>query len=273
MRIARVLLRSLEGGLSRPRQSLQSVRFLSIGSFPGNGFDGQDRNSNSFESADDFERRIFGGSSEDSLKAQSFYRKFDKMRGVRDRYAPAMENEDESSSTMDGLDESFTTLSDGMDWKLRNAATNFEYEFEDDSDMEEFEVEYRPDVEFIEGMTYEPKDLDLTKPGIQKPFPQDSFETSTEEVLQKADFRNVRFLANFLTDAGIIVKRSSTGISAKAQRKLAREIKTARAFGLMPFTTMGTKRFVFGRTMEDQDEDYSYESLDTNPEENDLYER
>ncbi|OMO58109.1 Ribosomal protein S18 [Corchorus capsularis] len=37
-------------------------------------------------------------------------------------------------------------------------------------------------------------------------------------------------------------RRSSTGISAKAQRKLAREIKTIRAFGLMPFTTMGTKR-------------------------------
>ncbi|OMO90416.1 Ribosomal protein S18 [Corchorus olitorius] len=246
MRIARVLLRSLEGGLSRPRQHLQSVRFLSIGSFPGNGFDGQDRNSNSFESADDFERRIFGGSSDDSLKAQSFYRKFDKMRGVRDRYAPAMGNEDESSSTMDGLDESFTTLSDGMEGKLKNAATNFEYEFEDgfadEADLEEYELEYRPDVEFSEGMTYKPKDLDLSKPGIQKPFPRDSFETSTEEVLQKADFRNVRFLANFLTDAGIIIKRSSTGISAKAQRKLAREIKTARAFGLMPFTTMGTKR-------------------------------
>lgn len=47
-----------------------------------------------------------------------------------------------------------------------------------------------------------------------------------------------------------------TGISAKAQRKIAREIKTARAFGLMPFTTMGTKAFVFGKTMEDLDDDY-----------------
>ncbi|KAF3635034.1 30S ribosomal protein S18 [Capsicum annuum] len=64
---------------------------------------------------------------------------------------------------------------------------------------------------------------------------------------------NVRFLTNFITEAGILVKRSKTGISAKAQRKIAREIKTARAFGLMPFTTMGTKQFVFGRTMEDLD--------------------
>lgn len=54
-----------------------------------------------------------------------------------------------------------------------------------------------------------------------------------------------------------------TGISAKAQRKVAREIKTARAFGLMPFTTMGTKSFVFGRTMEDLDRDYEYEIYDS----------
>lgn len=53
-----------------------------------------------------------------------------------------------------------------------------------------------------------------------------------------------------------------TGISAKAQRKVAREIKTARAFGLMPFTTMGTKTFVFGKTMEDLDKDYEYEVFD-----------
>lgn len=54
-----------------------------------------------------------------------------------------------------------------------------------------------------------------------------------------------------------------TGISAKAQRKVAREIKTARAFGLMPFTTMGKKSFVFGRTMEDLDADYEYEIYDS----------
>lgn len=49
-----------------------------------------------------------------------------------------------------------------------------------------------------------------------------------------------------------------TRISAKAQRKVAREIKTARAFGLMPFTTMGTKPFIFGRSMKDEAEDYEH---------------
>lgn len=52
-----------------------------------------------------------------------------------------------------------------------------------------------------------------------------------------------------------------TGISAKAQRKVAREIKIARAFGLLPFTTMGTKQFVFGQTMEDRDEDFQMDGF------------
>ncbi|XP_022880924.1 uncharacterized protein LOC111398226 [Olea europaea var. sylvestris] len=147
-------------------------------------------------------------------------------------------------------------------------------------------------------------DLDLRKPGICKPYKRNEFETTSEEVLRKADFRvwifmliinlisvenfvklidehlngflffmlerQFRFLANFITEAGIIIKRSKTGISAKAQRKITREIKTARAFGLMPFTTMGTKQFVYGKTMEDLDEDHSYETYDRNFEEDEV---
>lgn len=54
-----------------------------------------------------------------------------------------------------------------------------------------------------------------------------------------------------------------TGISAKAQRKVAREIKTARAFGLMPFTTMGTKAFVHGKSMENLDKDFDLDGYGT----------
>ncbi|KAK4380129.1 hypothetical protein RND71_001991 [Anisodus tanguticus] len=145
------------------------------------------------------------------------------------------------SSLLDGLDESFDTLSDGMDGKLKEAARYFEF---NPDKVEKVDYAYRPDMTFWPGNTYEIKDLDLRKPGVRKPFKRDEFETMTEEVLRKADFR--------------------TGISAKAQRKIAREIKTGRAFGLMPFTAMGTKQFVFGRTMEDLDADYEYEMYDPN---------
>ncbi|XWS74016.1 hypothetical protein CRYUN_Cryun02cG0179200 [Craigia yunnanensis] len=255
MRIARLLLGSLKGGLPRPCQHLRRVRFLST----GNGFDGQNPNSNSFESADDFERRIFDGFSGDSPKAQSFYEKFNRFGRSRGRSGSQLGNEDES--TMDGLDESFNTLSDGMDGKLKKAATYFEF---DPDEIDKSDYAFRPDVTFQSGMTYELKDLDLRRPGVRKPAKNiNAFDVTTEEVLRKADFRNVRFLANFLTEAGIIIKRSSTGISAKAQRKVAREIKTARAFGLIPFTTMGTKSFVFGKSMENLDEDYEYETFDS----------
>jgi hypothetical protein len=55
-----------------------------------------------------------------------------------------------------------------------------------------------------------------------------------------------------------------TRISAKAQRKVAREIKTARAFGLMPFTTMGRSPFIFGRSAEKHhsEEEYGYDFVE-----------
>ncbi|ONK79377.1 uncharacterized protein A4U43_C01F5740 [Asparagus officinalis] len=148
----------------------------------------------------------------------------------------------------------FDTLDDGMDDKLKRAATTFQVSDE----IEDDDYAFRPDVTFIPPTTYTPRDLDLTKPAVPKSFKRNEFETTTKEALMKADFRNVRYLSNFLTEAGIIIKRSQTKISAKAQRKVAREIKTARAFGLMPFTTMGRKPFVFGRSMADVENDYEY---------------
>lgn len=223
---------------------------------------GDDSQSTSlFESADEFERRIFGDSSGSDSRSNTFYQKLDRIEKSHNRSGLGSTfNGGNGSEFLDGLDESFNTLSDGMDGKLKKAATYFEF---DPEEVNKEGYTFRPDMRFRAGMTYDIKDLDLTKPGVQKPFKRAEFEVTSEEVMKKADFRNVRFLANFITQAGIIIKRSKTRISAKAQRKVAREIKTARAFGLMPFTTMGTKQFVFGKTMKDLDEDYEYETYDT----------
>ncbi|PKA59083.1 30S ribosomal protein S18, chloroplastic [Apostasia shenzhenica] len=216
---------------------------------------GNFRNSSSMESLDDVERRLFGdkGNSDDS---GSFFRKLDKIEKSHGR---SMTGSSDSGGGnlkfMDGSTDSFDTLSDGMDTKLKKAATYFSFT---DEIMED-DYKFRPDVTFWPGTTYTTRDLDLTKPGIQRNSKREQFETTTEEALRKADFRNVRFLSNFLTEAGIIIKRSQTKISAKAQRKVAREIKTARAFGLMPFTTMGTKPFQFGKSMKDDDEEFEFD--------------
>ncbi|XP_073276794.1 uncharacterized protein [Primulina huaijiensis] len=198
----------------------------------------------------------------------SFYRKLDKAEKSYNRHGVGF-NFNGGARSLDDLNDDFSTLNDGMSHKLKQAATYFEH---DPVEVNQENYAFRPDVNLLSGMTYDTKDLDLKKPGVRRPGKRNKFETTTEEVLSKADFRNVRFLANFLTEAGIIIKRSKTGISAKAQRKIAREIKTARAFGLMPFTTMGTKQFTFGRTMEDEDADFGYEIYEHDFVENDSQE-
>ncbi|KAK1294416.1 hypothetical protein QJS10_CPA16g00492 [Acorus calamus] len=212
-----------------------------------------------------------GGMSEVGWWGRSGSCSLDKLEKARGKTGA------DDSQLLDGLGDSFDTLSDGMDDKLKKAATTFVYSDE----MKADDYAFRPDVNFLPGMEYSPKifpkiveafgvqtsvkeqstsmDLDLRNPVYRKPLRRPGFETTTAEVLKKADFRNVRFLANFITESGIIIKRRKTGISAKAQRKVAREIKTARAFGLMPFTTMGTKTFIFGKTMEDTEEDYEFD--------------
>eukprot|EP00257_Ricinus_communis_P021224 XP_015580655.1 uncharacterized protein LOC8288656 isoform X1 [Ricinus communis] len=213
---------------------------------------GKKDSSNTLESNNEFEQRIFGGISENSLP---FFQKLDRIEKARNR--PGSRMNEGISSNLDGLYEN--TLSDGMDGKLKKAARYFEF---DPEEITKEDYAFRPDMTFRRGMTYDTKDLDLRKPGVRKPPKRYEFQVTTEEVLEKADSRNVRFLSNFITEAGIMHKRSKTKISAKAQRKVAGEIKTARAFGLMPFTTMGTKSFVFGKSMQDLDEDYEYESFD-----------
>ncbi|EGD74122.1 30S ribosomal protein S18 [Salpingoeca rosetta] len=52
---------------------------------------------------------------------------------------------------------------------------------------------------------------------------------------EEIDYKNVRFLSQFVSpQTGQILRRSSTGLCSKAQRKIAKAIKRSRHFGLMP---------------------------------------
>lgn len=61
------------------------------------------------------------------------------------------------------------------------------------------------------------------------PFQADA---KTAEAL---DYKNVALLKRFVTDRGRIVPRRITGVSARYQRKLTREIKRARSIALLPY--------------------------------------
>lgn len=254
MKLVWVALQPLCDGIASRYRHPVMVRAFSTNSPYGNSnIDG--RNSGSFESSEDFEKRIFGGNPEDDTNP--LFRTLSTIEKIRKSGMSYEFNGQNVPQDFDRSDEIFTTSTeDGMGERLKKSAMDFEV---DHNEIEQDDYNFRPDMNFQPGMTYEPKDLDLRKPGVWKPSKRREFEVTTEEVLIKADFRNVRFLANFITEAGIIIKRSQTKISAKAQRKVAREIKTARAFGLMPFTSMGSKAFVFGKTMQDLDEDYEYD--------------
>lgn len=53
------------------------------------------------------------------------------------------------------------------------------------------------------------------------------------------DYKNVDLLLNFITERGKIIPRRISGICAKHQRELSREIKRARAIALLPYTVTG----------------------------------
>ena len=58
--------------------------------------------------------------------------------------------------------------------------------------------------------------------------------------LQKQlDYKNPELLKRFITDRGRIVPRRISGVSAKWQRALCREIKRARAIALLPYASIG----------------------------------
>ncbi len=51
------------------------------------------------------------------------------------------------------------------------------------------------------------------------------------------DYKNPEMLKRFMTETGNILNKERSGLSAKQQRALAREVKRARHIGLLPFVT------------------------------------
>ena len=61
------------------------------------------------------------------------------------------------------------------------------------------------------------------------PFKEDS------KLIEKINYKEYKFLKKFITDKGKIIHAHVTGVSAKYQRMITREIKKARILALLPF--------------------------------------
>ncbi|MGI6393183.1 MAG: 30S ribosomal protein S18 [bacterium] len=53
------------------------------------------------------------------------------------------------------------------------------------------------------------------------------------------DYKNSDLLLNYVTERGKIIPRRISGVCAKHQRALSREIKKARTIALLPYTVTG----------------------------------
>ncbi|KAL3142292.1 hypothetical protein ABBQ38_002635 [Trebouxia sp. C0009 RCD-2024] len=99
-----------------------------------------------------------------------------------------------------------------------------------------------PGRSFYPGQAYEPEDL-LAAEQTRRFNPKREITTKAvvrgnKEVLASADFRNLEFLNEFVTDGGQIVPRTKTKLQAKVHRHLARQIKTARVMALLPVSDL-----------------------------------
>ena len=55
------------------------------------------------------------------------------------------------------------------------------------------------------------------------------------DVIKNVTFRDIAVLQHFLSDQNKILPRRKTGLSAKAQRHIAREIKRGRELGILGY--------------------------------------
>ncbi|KAL8089272.1 hypothetical protein AgCh_038898 [Apium graveolens] len=144
--------------------SLKWIEILSLERPPVTKGAEPNEHDNVFEYGDDFEHRIFGGftgkGSNDSPSQQSLFRRLDKAEKAHNNsYFGSFGgrfNLDNRSEIFDGLDESFNTLSDVMDDKLKEAATCYDVP----GIEEDIDYKYRPNVNWNRiGETYELKNM------------------------------------------------------------------------------------------------------------------
>ena len=55
--------------------------------------------------------------------------------------------------------------------------------------------------------------------------------------INEIHYKNTKLLQRFMTPSGNIVPRSKSGLSAKQQRRVSREVKRARHLALLPFVS------------------------------------
>lgn len=67
----------------------------------------------------------------------------------------------------------------------------------------------------------------------KKQVPTECYFTKTGT---EPDYKDVLILKRFLTDRGKLIPQSSSGLTAKNQRKLAIAVKRARFMALLPYT-------------------------------------
>lgn len=61
--------------------------------------------------------------------------------------------------------------------------------------------------------------------------PGDDVDPSIEDF----DYKNVALIKRFMTPAGRVLSRRATGLTAKKQRKMAREVRKMKFLGLLPY--------------------------------------
>jgi small subunit ribosomal protein S18 len=82
---------------------------------------------------------------------------------------------------------------------------------------------------------YRSKDGDSKFPKKNSKYKRKVCKFTTDKTLAAAlKYTNIELLSRFITNRGKILPRRITGTSAKWQRVLVREIKKARAAGLLP---------------------------------------